>query len=71
MRKTGLRLMFAPRFAGNWLMTAVVCFGSAFVGYRYKVTKDREAYAMRGRSNLFRHDHEMIKKSEPNRELWY
>ena len=69
--KTGFKLLFAPRFAKNWVLTIGAAFAWAYVGYRHKVSKDKQAYAMRGRSNLFRHEHDMLKKLDPTRELWY
>lgn len=69
--KTGLRLIFAPRFFKLWAVGGGVPAVFAYYGYLHKVSDDKEAYAMRGRSNLFRGDHEKIKSSDPTRELWY
>lgn len=69
--RTGLRLIFAPRFLKLWAIGGGVPAVFAFYGYLHKVSDDKEAYAMRGRSNLFKGDNEKIKSSDPSRELWY
>ena len=68
--RTGLRLMFARRFWPSWAAVIVCGPGALTVGLLAKREWDREAYAMRGRSNLFKADHIKLKELHPSRELW-
>lgn len=63
--------MFARRFWKNWVVGFGTILAFGYVAYLDKRSNDKLAYAMRGRSNLFRGDHEKIKQSDPKRELWY
>lgn len=68
--KTGLQLMFARRFWRNWGIIGGILGSGIIIGHYVQREWDKEAYAMRGRSNMFRQDYERLKASGSKRELW-
>lgn len=67
---TGTKLMFHPRFRIVYKQLAGVVGIGCFISYFAQHEWNKEAYAMRGQSNLFREDARKLKESGSKRELW-
>ncbi|KAH3847792.1 hypothetical protein DPMN_090122 [Dreissena polymorpha] len=67
--RSGLQVLFMRRFWPLWSMPAI-SIAAMYFGYLHTVELDREAYAMRGQSNLFRADHEKLQRVGNGRQLW-
>jgi hypothetical protein len=68
--RTGLRLMFAGRFWKTWTAMTLGIPVALVLSHLLEREWDREAYAMRGRSNLFKEDYRKLKLQDPSKELW-
>lgn len=62
--------MFARKFWKDWFAIFLTIPVGATIGCAIQWEWDKEAYAMRGRSNMFKEDYRKLKQLDPTRELW-